>query len=252
MGYAYMSSQFRKIWTQTTELKSKSPANPLQDPIEVSYRSVPGASGGGVFQMGVLRRCSPAMEAALLALFLELCVGCHGFKKSSYQIKAAFSFATFSQLDLLAPKVDSLDCIPLCNPTDLQHSFRAEQQTLRVRTIAAKILLAAEGDFTGVLLALVRLHRDEDMPPVTQVSHMYEGLITRSRAKLLQKEVNSLLAEINFDIFENVILPKHSILVVLRHTNKEEDVTLHRTSTEKNGQQFGPSKNDRSDQYSEK
>ena len=71
------------------------------------------------------------------------------------------------------------------------------------------------------------------MPPVTQVSHMYEGLITRSRAKLLQKEVNSLLAEINFDIFENVILPKHSILVVLRHTNKEEDVTLHWTSAQK-------------------
>jgi hypothetical protein len=59
------------------------------------------------------------------------------------------------------------------------------------------------------------------MPPVTQVSHMYEGPITRSRAKLLQKEVNSLLAEINFDIFENVILPKCCTLIVLRHTNKE-------------------------------
>ena len=47
--------------------------------------------------------------------------------------------------------------------------------------------------------------------------------------------MNSLLAEINFDIFENVILPKCSTLVVLRHTNKEEDVTLHWTSTEKNG-----------------
>ena len=64
--------------------------------------------------------------------------------------------------------------------------------------------------------------------------------------------MNSLLAEINFDILDNVVLPKCSTLVVLRHTNKEEDVTLHRTSTEKNGQQFGPSKNDRSDQYSEK
>ena len=73
------------------------------------------------------------------------------------------------------------------------------------------------------------------MPPVTQVSHMYEDPITRSRAKLLQKEVNSLLAEINFDIFENVILPKCSTLVVLRYTNKEEDVALRRTSTVKNG-----------------
>jgi hypothetical protein len=52
------------------------------------------------------------------------------------------------------------------------------------------------------------------MPPVTQVSHMYEGPIMRSRAKLLQKEVNSLLAEINFNIFENIILPKRSTLVL--------------------------------------
>jgi phage FluMu protein Com len=63
---------------------------------------------------------------------------------------------------------------------------------------------------------------------------MYEGPITRSRAKLLQKKVNSLLAEVNFDIFENVMPPKCSTLVVLRYTNKEEDVTLHRTSTVKN------------------
>ena len=78
---------------------------------------------------------------------------------------------------------------------------------------------------------------DEDMPPVTQVTHkqVYERPITCSHAKLLQKEVNSLLAEINFDIFENVILPKCSTLVVFKYTNKEEDVTLHRTSTEKNG-----------------
>ena len=64
---------------------------------------------------------------------------------------------------------------------------------------------------------------------------MYEGPITRSRAKLLQNEVNSLLAEINFDVFENVILPKCSTLVVLRYKNKEEEDTLHHTSTEKNG-----------------
>ena len=94
------------------------------------------------------------------------------------------------------------------------------------------------------------------MPPVTQVSHkqVYKGPITRSRAKLLQKEVNSLLAEINFDIFENVILPKCSTLIVLRHTNKEEDVTLHRTSNEKNGPTVRTSEKRtiRSDQYSEK
>ena len=80
------------------------------------------------------------------------------------------------------------------------------------------------------------------MPPVTQVTHkqVYERPITCSHAKLLQKEVNSLLAEINFQIFENVILPKCSTLVVLRYTNKEEDVTLHCTSTKKTDHQFGP------------
>jgi len=48
------------------------------------------------------------------------------------------------------------------------------------------------------------------MPPVTQVTHkqVYEGPITRSCAKVLQKEVNLLLAEINFNIFENIILHK--------------------------------------------
>ena len=73
------------------------------------------------------------------------------------------------------------------------------------------------------------------MPPVTQVSHMYEGPVTRNRAKLLKKEVNSLLAEVNFNIFENVIPPKCSTLVVLRHINKEVEVTLHRTNAVKNG-----------------
>ena len=75
------------------------------------------------------------------------------------------------------------------------------------------------------------------MPPVTQVTHkqVYEGPITRSHAKVLKKEVNSLLAEINYNIHENTILPKCSTLVVLRYKNKEEEDTLHHTSTEKNG-----------------
>ena len=77
----------------------------------------------------------------------------------------------------------------------------------------------------------------KDMPPVTQVTHkqVYEGPIMRSHANLLQKEVDSLLAEIKFNIHENIILPKCSTLVVLRYTNKEEDITLHRTSSVKNG-----------------
>jgi hypothetical protein len=52
---------------------------------------------------------------------------------------------------------------------------------------------------------------DEDNTPIN-INH---GPITRSRAKKLQHEVNFLLAEINFNISENVILPKCSTLVVL-------------------------------------
>ena len=52
--------------------------------------------------------------------------------------------------------------------------------------------------------------------------HVYDGPITRNRAKILQKEVNPLLSETNFNIFENVILPKCSTLILLRHVHKED------------------------------
>ena len=67
---------------------------------------------------------------------------------------------------------------------------------------------------------------DEDMPPeATQVTHkhVYYGPITRSRAKLLQKEVTSFLAETNFNIHENIILPKNSTLILLRCSHEEKD-----------------------------
>ena len=66
---------------------------------------------------------------------------------------------------------------------------------------------------------------DEDMPPeATQVTHkhVYDGPITRNRAKIFQKEVNSLLSESNFNIFENVVLPKCCTLILLRLVHKED------------------------------
>jgi hypothetical protein len=69
----------------------------------------------------------------------------------------------------------------------------------------------------GLSLSDVDIQRvtqvDEDNTPI----NINQGPITRSRAKKLQQEVNSLLAEINFNISENVILPKCSTLVVLRY-----------------------------------
>ena len=72
---------------------------------------------------------------------------------------------------------------------------------------------------------VIHSYVDEDMPlEATQVTHkhVYDGPITRSRAKLLQKEVNSFLSKTNFNIFEDVVLPKCSTLILLRHVHKED------------------------------
>jgi hypothetical protein len=68
--------------------------------------------------------------------------------------------------------------------------------------------------------------QDTSAPPVTQhqtsvtPSCMYEGPVTRSRAKKLQQEVHAFLSELNFNIDENVILPKSCILLLLRFTQE--------------------------------
>jgi hypothetical protein len=68
--------------------------------------------------------------------------------------------------------------------------------------------------------------QDTSAPPVTQhqasitPSHMYEGPVTHSRAKKLQQEVHAFLSELNFNIDENVILPKLCILLLLRFTQE--------------------------------
>ena len=102
-------------------------------------------------------------------------------------------------------------------------------------------------------MRIIRSMCDEDMPPeATQVTHkhVYDGPITQSRAKLLQKEVNSHLSETNFNIFEDVILPKCSTLILLSHVHKEDwnnkqsDNQLTSTSLD----QSEPIRNAKSDQ----
>jgi hypothetical protein len=53
--------------------------------------------------------------------------------------------------------------------------------------------------------------------------------------------VNSLLAEMNFNIYENVILPKCSTLVVLRYKCERGGAAIHGEEAKKNKQedQFG-------------
>jgi hypothetical protein len=47
-------------------------------------------------------------------------------------------------------------------------------------------------------------------------SNLNHGPLTRSRAKKLQQQVTSLLAEFDNNITKNIILPKSSILVIIR------------------------------------
>jgi hypothetical protein len=68
--------------------------------------------------------------------------------------------------------------------------------------------------------------QDTSAPPVMQhqasvtPSHMYESPVMRSRAKKLEQEVHAFLSELNFNIDENVILPKSCILLPLRFTQE--------------------------------
>jgi len=60
--------------------------------------------------------------------------------------------------------------------------------------------------------------------------------------------MNSLLAKINFNIHKNIMLPNYSTLVVLRYTNKEDDVTLHGKELQKSSDKHSIN----SDQHNEK
>jgi hypothetical protein len=54
------------------------------------------------------------------------------------------------------------------------------------------------------------------------ISKCMKGQLYVAVQNYSKKEVNSLLAETNFNIHENIILPKCSPLVVLRYTHEEK------------------------------
>ena len=62
-------------------------------------------------------------------------------------------------------------------------------------------------------------------------AHVFDGPITRNRAKQLQQEVHALLCEIPF-VNENYILPKSCMLLLLSFT-KEDDKGHAETEQEK-------------------
>jgi hypothetical protein len=92
---------------------------------------------------------------------------------------------------------------------------------------------------------------DVDIPRVTQdqasdtQATVLQGTITHSHTKKLKQKVNSILAEINFNISENVILPKCSSLFVLRYICERGGATIQGEEAKKKNQvdQFGPRMN---------
>jgi hypothetical protein len=76
---------------------------------------------------------------------------------------------------------------------------------------------------------------DEHNTPI----NINQGPITRSRAKKLRREVNSLLGEINFNMSENVILPKCSTLVVHRYICERGGADGEEAKKKKQVDQFG-------------
>jgi hypothetical protein len=74
---------------------------------------------------------------------------------------------------------------------------------------------------------------DADIPPIHMTqqmnqeqdtsSNLNQETLTRSHAKKLQQQVTSLLAEFDNNITENIILPKSSILVIIRFKHQGYD-----------------------------
>jgi hypothetical protein len=65
--------------------------------------------------------------------------------------------------------------------------------------------------------------------PTSSPTQVFDGPITRSRAKKLQQEVHALLYEFQLNTNENFILPK-SCMLILRRFTKEEGQNISRVN----------------------
>jgi hypothetical protein len=65
--------------------------------------------------------------------------------------------------------------------------------------------------------------------PTSSPTQVFDGPITRSRAKKLQQEVHALLYEFQLNTNENFMLPKSCMLILLRFT-KEEGQNISRAN----------------------
>jgi hypothetical protein len=67
------------------------------------------------------------------------------------------------------------------------------------------------------------------LQPTSSPTQVFDGSITRSRAKKLQQEVHALLYEFQLNANENFMLPKSCMLILLRFT-KEEGQNISRAN----------------------
>ena len=89
-----------------------------------------------------------------------------------------------------------------------------------------RLLFRGEDDMTMTTTPTSNMLQPPIQATPTQISptstpQVFDGPITRSRAKKLQQEVNALLCEIHFNINENYILPKSCTLLLLRFTKED-------------------------------
>jgi hypothetical protein len=90
----------------------------------------------------------------------------------------------------------------------------SERQAISPNTMA-KLTLAFGWRITDANIPSIHTIQPMNQKQDTS-SNMNHGPFTRSRAKKLQQQVTTLLAEFDNNIIENVVLPKCSILVIIR------------------------------------
>jgi hypothetical protein len=83
------------------------------------------------------------------------------------------------------------------------------------------LLMGTDGDMTTSTNNMLQPPSQATPTPV----QVFDGPITRSRAKKLQQEVHALLSENHFNVNENYILPKSCTLLLLRCTTEDDKKT---------------------------
>jgi hypothetical protein len=100
----------------------------------------------------------------------------------------------------------------------------AEAEYVATGQCYAQLLWMRQTDTTTPLSNTLQPPRhttSTQVQPTSSPTHVFDGPITRSRAKKLQQEVHTLLYEFQLNTNENFMLPKSCILILLKFTKEE-------------------------------